>query len=138
MSRDSLKVEASISASAEVVWRFLTVERHTWWPDMRFDAVVGSPLVETWIDEGGPVSATGYVSQSIEPELLGFRWTEPRWAYPLDVVIRLAATGHETSLTLTESGFLRAQTPPLLPDEHEEGWKYHLARLKRVSEGEPI
>ncbi|WP_240191392.1 SRPBCC family protein [Microbacterium hominis] len=42
--------------------------------------------------------------------------------------------GGSTSLTLTESGFSRARTSDSLPSEHEEGWRYHLARLKRVSE----
>lgn len=136
MSRDSVAVEAFIDASVEVVWRYLTAARDTWWPEMQFDAVVGSPLVETWIEDGRPATATGLVTASVEPRLLGFHWIEPRWAHPLDVMIRLAPSGSATSVALTESGFLRAQSPPSLPAEHEAGWTYHLARLKRVSEGE--
>jgi len=101
---------------------------------MRFEPVVGSPLVETWAEEGREVSATGSVTLCDEPDLLGFSWTEEGWEHPLDVVIDLVMQGGSTSLTLTESGFSRARTSDSLPSEHEEGWRYHLARLKRVSE----
>jgi len=105
---------------------------------MRFEAVVGSPLVETWIDEGHQASARGRVIHCDGPQLLGFRWIEPSWDHPLDVMIRLAAEGRATAITLTETGFSRAQTSPSLPDEHEQGWRYHLTRLKRASEGESV
>lgn len=134
MLRDSLSVETTIDAPAVVVWRLLTVERETWWPDMRFEAVVGSPLVETWIENGRRSSATGVVTHSDGPHLLGFRWTEPAWDQPLDVMIRIVPQGEVTTVTLTEAGFVRARTPLSLPAEHEEGWTYHLGRLKRAAE----
>ncbi|RWZ68086.1 SRPBCC domain-containing protein [Labedella populi] len=124
----------SIHASVDVVWRCLTVGRGAWWPEMRFEAVVGSPLVETWVEEGRQASATGSVTRCDEPSLLGFSWTEEGWDHPLDVVIDLVTHGESTSVTLTESGFSRARTPHSLPAEHEEGWRYHLAGLKRASE----
>lgn len=101
---------------------------------MRFEAVVGSPLVETWVEEGRQASATGSVTRCDEPHLLEFSWTEEGWDHPLDVVIDLVTHGESTSLTLTESGFSRARVPDSLPAEHEGGRRYHLARLKRASE----
>jgi uncharacterized protein YndB with AHSA1/START domain len=135
---DSVTVEKDIDAPVGVVWRFLTVERDAWWPEMRFEAVVGSPLVETWIEEGHQASAMGSVTQCDEPQLLGFRWIEPSWDRPLEVVIRLAAEGRSTTVILVETGFAQARTSPSLPAEHEEGWLHHLARLKRASEGEAV
>lgn len=105
---------------------------------MRFDATVGSPLVETWIDDGVQATATGSVTRCEEPRLLAFEWTEPGCSGALDVVIRLTAERSSTVVTLTEAGFSRAQTSLALPDEHEEGWHFHLARLKRASENEAI
>ncbi|WP_235576872.1 SRPBCC family protein [Rathayibacter sp. Leaf296] len=134
MLRDSVTVDAMIDATPEVVWRFLTLERSSWWPDLRFDPVVGSPLVETWLEDGPPMSASGTVTRCEEPHLLGFTWTEPTWVRPLDVEIRLVTAKRSTAVTLTEAGFLGARTVPTLPDEHEEGWRYHLARLKRAVE----
>jgi uncharacterized protein YndB with AHSA1/START domain len=133
--RDLVRVKTDVGAPVEVVWRFLTVDRDTWWPEMGFEAVVGSPLVETWLEEGRRASATGSVTDCDEPQLLGFRWIQPSWEHPLDVAISLVAEGPSTSVTLTETGFLRAQTSLSLRDEHEEGWLYHLTRLKRASEG---
>lgn len=133
-----MTVVADVDASVEVVWRFLTTARGAWWPEMRFDAAVGSPLVETWIEEGRHVSATGSVTRCDEPHVLGFSWTEQGWDHPLDVVIELATHGQTTLVTLTESGFSRARTPYSLRAGHDEGWRYHLARLKRMSEGEAV
>lgn len=138
MFRDSVTVDAMIDATPEVVWRFLTLERSSWWPDLRFDPVVGSPLVETWIEDGRPMSASGAVIRCEEPHLLAFTWTEPTWADPLDVEIRLVAVERSTAVTLTEAGFLGALTSSALPAEHEDGWRYHLARLKRASEGDAL
>ncbi len=74
------------------------------------------------------------VTQCEEPRLLAFSWSEAGWEHPLAVVIRLVAEGRATSLTLDETGFVRVGVRSSLPEEHEEGWRYHLARLKRASE----
>jgi len=136
--RDSVTVVADIDASVEVVWRYLTAGRGAWWPEMRFEAAVGSPLVETWVEGDRQVSAAGSVTRCDAPHVLGFRWTEQSWDHPLEVVIELEARLQGTLVTLTESGFSRARTPSSLPAEHDEGWRYHLARLKRTSEGEAV
>ena len=138
MLRDPVTVDAIVDATPEVVWRVLTLERGSWWPDLRFEPAVGSPLVETWLDDGRPMSASGAVTRCEAPHLLAFTWTEPTWAHPLDVEIRLVAVERSTAVTITESGFLRARTRSALPAEHEEGWRYHLARLKRASEGDAL
>ncbi len=90
------------------------------------------------MEEGVQATATGSVTRCEEPSLLAFEWTEPSWSGPLDVVIRLTTERSFTVVTLTETGFSRAQSSLSLPDEHEEGWHYHLTRLKRASEGEGI
>ncbi|WP_276801593.1 SRPBCC family protein [Cellulomonas iranensis] len=138
MLRDSVTVGTRIDASLDVVWRLLTVGRDAWWPEMRFDAVVGSPLVETWTEGGVEATATGRVTRCDAPRLLTFVWAEPTWDGPLEVVIRLTADGTSTVVDLTETGFVRARTPRSLPDEHEQGWGYHLARWKRASEGRDV
>jgi len=135
VSHDSVTVTAGIDASIDVVWQLLTAGRSAWWPEMLFEAVVGSPLVETWIEDGRPGRATGSVTRCDNPRLLGFRWIQQDWAHSLDVVIELVQHGRSTSVTLSESGFSRAPAPHSLAAEHEEGWRYHLARLKRVAEG---
>jgi uncharacterized protein YndB with AHSA1/START domain len=123
-----------VDARAERVWHCLTAGRGTWWPEMRFDAVVGSPLVETWIDDGHEASATGTVTGCEAPQLLAFRWIEPAWAHPTEVVIRLDGDEQSTAVTITEAGFRRASTAPSLPDEHELGWRHHLLGLRTATE----
>ncbi|WP_246260289.1 SRPBCC family protein [Cellulomonas taurus] len=135
MPRDMVTVTTDVAAPVEVVWLFLTTGRDAWWPEMRFEAVVGSPLVEIWVEEGRQITATGRVTRCDEPRVLGFSWTERGWERPLDVVIELVANGRSTTVTLTETGFSRAHVPSALPAEHEEGWRYHLTRWQRVSEG---
>ncbi|MBD3777637.1 MAG: SRPBCC domain-containing protein [Micrococcales bacterium] len=129
-----MSVSQTVAAAPDAVWWALTAGRAAWWPELVFDPAAGSPLVETWTEDGEVRSATGEVVRCDAPGLLAFRWREPSWAHPLDVTIRLAAAGAGTEVTLTESGFATAGTPPTLPAEHAEGWRYHLQRLRRVSE----
>lgn len=63
MPRDAVTVTTEIAAPADIVSRFLTAERAAWWPDMRFEAVIGSPLVETWIEHDRQRRATGTVTR---------------------------------------------------------------------------
>ncbi len=135
MPSDSVTVTIDIAAPAEVVWHFLTLGRGTWWPGMVFEARVGSSLVETWLEEGRPAQAKGRIIRCDAPQTLEFHWREPGWSRPLDVSIVLTEKGASTAVALAESGFSGAHATPSLPAEHEEGWRYHLARLKRVSEG---
>lgn len=130
--RDSVSVAHVVAASPAVVWRALTAGRAQWWPDLRFDAVVGAPLVETWVEAGQQRQAHGVVTRCDEAELLAFRWREDGWSAPLEVRFRLEAHDLGTSVTLTETGFRRADVSPTLADEHEEGWRYHLTRLARA------
>lgn len=132
--RDALQVAASIEASVNDVWRFLTTERASWWPEMRFEAAIGSPLIETWMEEGEHRQVAGVVTQCAEPRLLAFTWGEPDDEFSLDVSIHLACDGGATTVTITETGFVKATAPTALLDEHEEGWRYHLARWKRACE----
>ncbi len=130
--RDSVRVAHVVAAPPDAVWRALTVDRAEWWPDLRFDAVIGAPLVETWIEAGRQRQAAGLITRCDEPELLAFRWREDGWSAPLEVTFRLEPNGSATSVTITETGFRRANVSPTLADEHEEGWSYHLTRLARA------
>jgi uncharacterized protein YndB with AHSA1/START domain len=132
--RDDVMVSVSVDARPESVWHCLTAGRGTWWPEMHFEAAVGSSLVETWIDDGQEASATGTVTHCEAPQLLAFRWIEQGWAQPTDVVILLDDNESSTTVTITETGFRRADTALSLPDEHEHGWRHHLLRLKTASE----
>ena len=134
VTRDAVRVGEFVGAAPGAVWWALTAGRAAWWPELAFDPVVGSPLVETWIEDGEVRSATGEVMRCDAPALLAFRWRELSWAHALEVTVRLAASGSGTEVTLTESGFATAGTPPSLPAEHAEGWRYHLDRLRRVCE----
>lgn len=127
-------VSQPVAAPPEAVWWALTAGRAAWWPELVFDPVAGSPLVETWTEDGEVRSAAGEVVRCDAPVVLAFRWREPSWAHALEVTIRLDAAGPGTEVTLTESGFATAGTPPTLPAEHAEGWRYHLGRLRRVCE----
>jgi uncharacterized protein YndB with AHSA1/START domain len=95
--QDSVKVVADIDAAVEVVWRYLTAGRGAWWPEMRFEAAVGSPLVETWVEGDRQMSATGSVTRCDAPHVLGFSWSEQSWDHPLEVVIELEAHGQGPS-----------------------------------------
>jgi uncharacterized protein YndB with AHSA1/START domain len=131
--RDSVAVETAVDAAPELVWRLLTVKHSVWWPEMQFDAIAGAPLVETWLEDGLELSASGVITRCDPPDLLAFEWREPSWEHSLEVELRLEETGRSTMVTLTETGFTRARATALA-DEHEEGWRYHLARLKRACE----
>lgn len=72
MLSDSVWASASIAAESGTVWRFLTVNRATWWRDKSFEATVGLPLNETWMEDGQASHATGIVKHCLELQLLAF------------------------------------------------------------------
>ncbi|MEH3088603.1 MAG: SRPBCC domain-containing protein [Microbacterium arborescens] len=135
MSRDALTVQVQVAALPERVWEMLAVDRAGWWPDLVFEPAVGAPLVESWLADGRRQTATGTVTRCEPPSRLVFVWREPSWSDDLAVDVEIIASGGRTTVSLTESGFVGAGSPPELLDAHEDGWRYHLARLRRVSEG---
>ncbi len=141
MTRDAVLLEVTIEASAGRVWQALTAGREAWWPELVFDAAVGSPLVETWWEDGRRATAHGTVTRCEPRARLAFAWRQAMWRADLHVDIRLASAGAPagfTEVTLAETGFSTAGTGQSLVDEHDAGWRYHLTRLKRASEGLPL
>lgn len=135
MTITQVSATVRIGVAPDEVWTVLTADRATWWPEMVFDARVGAPLVETWIDGGELHRASGVVTVAAPPALLGFEWREPGWLAPLSVLVRIAPVdGGGTEATITESGFAQAGTPDGLPFAHEEGWRHHLGRLRAACE----
>ena len=126
-----VSVSLTIDERVDDVWRAITVGRSSWWPEMVFEPIAGSALVETWIEDGEEKRATGTITGAVAPSLLSFEWSEPGWVGPLSVSICLEPLGAATKVTLTESGFTEAQSPSGLPAEHQDGWLYHLTRLQK-------
>ncbi|SDQ18231.1 SRPBCC domain-containing protein [Microbacterium sp. cf332] len=138
MPQDAVTASVTIAASVDRVWEALTRERSSWWPELVFEPMVGAALEETWWENGRRARATGTVTTCDPPTRLVFVWHQDSWQGDLEVDVRIAASGGMTAVFLTESGFVGAATPAGLPDEHVEGWRFHLARLRRVSEGVPL
>lgn len=126
-------VTLRIEAAQGRVWRALTVDRSRWWPEMVFDAVVGASLVETWVEDGEVLQASGTITTVDAPRLLAFEWSEPAWQGNLTVRVRLAPVTQGTEVSITEEGFASIQAQSSLASEHEEGWLYHLERLRDAS-----
>lgn len=126
-------VALTIDATPERVWRALTVDRSTWWPEMMFDAVPGASLIETWDEDGQTFQASGRITAIDAPRLLAFEWSEPAWRASLMVHVRLAPVERGTVVSVAEGGFSRIQAPSTLARDHEAGWRYHLERLRDAS-----
>ena len=130
MTDDGVRVTLRIAAGAEAVWHALTVGRSAWWPDMVFEAAVGAPLTESWIEHDERREASGTVTAADRSRLLSFDWREPDWRASTHVSIELAESGAATEVTITETGFADAGTSAALVAEHAEGWRFHLGRLR--------
>ena len=125
---DLVVVDVS-TASVLAVWRSLTLEHAGWWPDMQFEAVRGAPLRETWTEEGVEYHAMGHVVEVQDGKVLTFDWSEPGWPAPLRVRFELDQIASGTRVSVMECGFDRIPNGNALSAAHQEGWKYHLARL---------
>ena len=129
---DRVTVRAQVSSTPGAVWRALTTDRAGWWPELRFEPVVGAALEETWTIGDEVFVARGEVLEVSPPHLLVFEWHEPTWAAPLRV--RFSIEGADpTSVTVTEDGFERLDGGRELRDEHADGWEHHLANLVRFT-----
>ena len=133
-SENDLVVVAESTASVWTVWLSLTDEHLQWWPDMQFDAVPGSMLHETWVEDGVEYHATGHVVEVQDGAVFTFEWSEPSWPSPLLVRFELKQIGWGTRISVWECGFDRIPRSHALFAAHREGWKYHLARLCSFAE----
>ena len=104
-SDDAAQASIDLPATPPEVWRLL-VDRSTWWPDLEFDAVAGSPLRETWTDGGRTFEATGRVLAVDAPTRLSFEWTEPGWSGFLTVTVTVSSASAEgAEVIIVEQGF---------------------------------
>ena len=125
---DRVTVRAQVSWTPAAVWRAATADRAGWWPELRFEPVVGEALEETWTVGDELFVARGEVLEVSHPHLLVFEWHEPTWAAPLRVRFSIE-DADPTSVTVTEDGFERLVGGRGLRDEHADGWEHHLATL---------
>lgn len=129
-SDDAAQASIDLPATPPEVWRLL-VDRSTWWPDLEFDAVAGSPLRETWTDGGRTFEATGRVLAVDSPTRLSFEWTEPGWSGFLTVTVTVSSASAEgAEVIIVEQGFAEIRAEEGLRLEHEAGWREHLGRLR--------
>lgn len=133
-SRDGLVVSAETAAAADVVWRALTQERAEWWPDMHFDAIVGAPLREVWIEDGAQREATGQVIDVSDGRALTFEWSETERPSPLQVTFTIEPTATGTRVSVSETGFRGLTDGDALCEEHTKGWQFHLSQLLKHAE----
>ena len=132
-SADYVSVSLSIDASPREIWGALATAKHEWWPDMTFEAIVGAPLVERWMDGDKEKVASGTVTHAEAPHMLAFEWTEPEWGSATAVRITLESIDRHTKVSLVESGFCTIAGGPEIRAAHEEGWRYHLDRLRAAA-----
>ena len=131
---EKLTVLSEAKATGFAVWEALTVGREQWWPEMQFDPVVGSPVRETWFENGKERSAVGQVIEVDPGRVLSFDWRELAWPAPLRVRFSIEDEGDRCKVAVTESGFESLANGTALRTEHQAGWSYHLARLCRQAE----
>lgn len=134
-NRDGLVVSVDAAVTADVVWRALTQERAEWWPDMHFDAIVGAPLREVWIEDGVEREAAGQVIEVTDGRALAFVWSETARPSPLQVTFTMEPTALGTRVSVSEMGFLGVPDGDALREEHTEGWQFHLSQLLKHAEG---
>jgi len=130
---DRVTVRAQVSSTPAAVWQALTTDRAGWWPELRFEPVVGAALEETWTIGDEVFVARGEVVEVSPPYLLVFEWHEPTWAAPLRVRFSIE-DADPTSVTVTEGGFERLDGGRELREEHAEGWEHHLANLVQFTD----
>lgn len=126
---DRIVTGTTLACAPETVWEALTARRPDWWPELEFEPVPGSPLVETWTEDGRAMSATGRVLTIDAPRSLSFEWTEPGWTGSAVVRITVRSAGRSTRVTVEETGLTAASGDAGLGREHVAGWTAHLGRL---------
>lgn len=122
------------TASVLAVWRSLTDKHIEWWPDMKFEAIRGASLCETWTENGVEYQATGHVVEVQDGTVLAFNWSEPAWPAPLSVRFELEQIAAGTRISVRECGFNSIPNGHAVAAAHHGGWRYHLAQLRSHAE----
>jgi uncharacterized protein YndB with AHSA1/START domain len=133
MCADSLSNIVTSTSSVDGLWRALTEERDTWWPELVLTPEVGSVVRETWTEDGREHFADGRVTAAVPPGQLAFVWQQPERHSPLTVSFDIRSDGDRSAVTVTERGFRRLIDGDGLRAAHEAGWTFHLANLLQVA-----
>ena len=135
---DLLELEISVHAAAPTVWKAIVDDerRRDWWSYLDLDARSGGRLVEHWRDaDGKPQTTTGEVLEAEAPHLLRCTWQDDDWPAATEIELRITDEDHGARVRLRHAGWERLGEWRSLRSAHEQGWKMHLANLKRYAEG---
>lgn len=144
----TVKLEITIDASAEQVWRTLTDRMSDWWPEefyaggtsgersIELDATPGGMMREEWTGGGGLLWGTVVTADPARMlQVLGHVF--PNWGGPTQgyMTWTLEEKGGKTRLNFTESmlGVVKSETLA----EKDKGWKFLWATLKAHVEDGP-
>ena len=131
MATNQITVPMLVNAPVATVWAALTSSRSEWWPGLIFEPMVGSPVIEKWVEDGALKKALGMITAVQLQSLIIFKWGQPTWGDTMEVEIRLNPENEEaTNVLVTETGFDKIDAAEVLPEDHEAGWRYHLEQLR--------
>lgn len=118
-----------------VVWEYLVDDelRRAWWPELRLDPRVGGEVTERWTEASGDSEvsrdASGEIDVWVDGHAFGFRWSEAGDGQSTAVLVTLRASGPDTKITVTETGFDALPTPAESAAASQEGWQVLLSDL---------
>ena len=137
-SPDDVGVEIAVAAPIAAVWRALVDDhhRHAWWPYLDLEARRGGRFVERWRDaDGRAVTTSGEVLEIEAPHRLRCTWRDEDWPAATEVELVLSADGEATRVRVGHAGWQRlGELGGRLRPQHADGWRMHLASLKRYVE----
>jgi uncharacterized protein YndB with AHSA1/START domain len=135
---DAITLEVTLDAPVERVWDAIASEpeRRHWWSYLALEAIPGGRLLERWQDaEGRERTTSGEVLDARAPHLLRCSWRDDDWAAATEVEFTLRPEGGASRLRLRHSGWARlGPVGEDLRPAHRDGWRRHLANLKRYVE----
>lgn len=130
MATNQITVPMHVNAPVGKVWSALTDSRSQWWPGLIFEPMVGSPVIEKWVEEDEFKKALGMITAVQPNSLLIFKWGDPAQGSAREVEIRLTSEGDNTQVVVTETGLDDSSTVDVLSAEHETRWQYQLEQLR--------
>lgn len=95
----SLSITVISTCPVQRLWRALTGERDTWWPELMSTPEVGSAVREIWTEDGREHVADGRVTEAVAPSRLAVVWQQPGWPSPLMVSFDIRRDGDRSAVT---------------------------------------
>ncbi|WP_162903796.1 SRPBCC domain-containing protein [Leucobacter sp. wl10] len=125
-----------VRAARAAVWSYLvdSGRRSEWWPGLQLEPGVGGAVaVRSAAEEGGEASPAreteGAVDVWVEGHAFGFTWRESGEERTTAVLLTLRSQGHETGVTVTETGFDALAAPAERAAVSQQEWGRLLAEL---------